>query len=268
MVDWIDVPYTSGTTRPTGDCTEGSWYFNTESGHVYLCSQRVKGQGYGWSFMSLSNALYSAGISGAFVMKPNAHHLHVMGLKLTVLIPEPLKEYAIGTPSFLSYPLGATYTNILYSSVSNHHIVFDRCDIDGQMARARVTYGGILDGSNIALTNSLVHSIGYWQNVSYWGGPASNGLIFFGGPGPGKIVNNFIEVYGLSVFFSDDAGACVTLPEDYVIDRNHFIRDDKYRFGSDTFLGLGYSQRQLGEHKVGKTIISYSQRNLHLKWLF
>lgn len=251
MVDWLPVPYTNGTTRPTGSCNEGDWYMNTVSGNVYLCSKSVMGEGTSWSFMTFSAAGSSAGIAAALNMKPNAHHLYVYGLRLTVLIPEPLKEYAIGTPSFTAYPLGATYTNILYSNPSNHHIVIDRCEINGQIGRARIAYGAVFDGQYMALTNSYFHGIGYWQNISYWGGPASNGIIFFSGTGPGKIYNNVMEIYGLSLFFSDDGSSCIKLPGDYVIDRNYFLRDDKYRYGSDTFLGLGYAQRQLGEHKVG-----------------
>lgn len=251
MVEWQTVPYTNGTSRPTSACSPGDWYHDTNSGHIYMCSEQHKG-GTGWNFMVMSTSIFSGAVSAGLMMKDKAHHLYVEGIIFTVVIPERRPEYGIGFPSMSNYPMGVTYGNIIGSGTSNHHIVVDRCEVNGQIGRARVLIGLSFNGEYMALINSYIHGIGYWHNESYWGVSSSQGISIPYGTGPGKIYNNHIEAYGLSLFFPDDAGSCVTLPADYAIDRNLFVRDEKYRYGSDTYAGLVYPLRQMGEHKVGK----------------
>jgi hypothetical protein len=128
-------------------------------------------------------------------------------------------------------------------------IIFDRCYIHGT-ATGSVRRGIAMNGARLALVDSYLsdfHEVGAdSQAVSGWNGP-----------GPFKIVNNYLEAAGENLMFG---GADPTIPDlvpsDIEIRRNHLFKPLSWKTGHPTFAGTSWSVKNLFELKNARRVLA------------
>ena len=134
----------------------------------------------------------------------SAHHYRLLGLEIS--------------PSS-----GTFLTNVTRFGVGDEtsttqlpdHIVIDRCYIHGHPTLGS-RRGVAMNGIHLAVIDS------YLSDFMEDGGD-SQAIGGWAGPGPFKIVNNYLEATGENIIFGGDDPAIVDLiPSDITIQRNHF----------------------------------------------
>jgi hypothetical protein len=129
-----------------------------------------------------------------------------------------------------------------------HHIVIDRSYIHG-FDTQEVQRGIALNSSDTSITNSYisdVHGKGYdTQAICGWNGP-----------GPYKIINNYLEGAGENVMFG---GADPTIPNlvpsDIEIRDNYFFKPLSWKVGDPAYAGRHWSVKNLFELKNARRVI-------------
>ncbi len=171
---------------------------------------------------------------------PSAHHYRFVGLEITV-DTTVLNSYGL---MFLGD--GSNAQNNL-NSVPNNLIV-DRCYIHGHDKADIMKAGILLNCANSAVINSHIsgfHSIGY--DTYAIGGT--------NGPGPFKIINNYLESAGENILFGGAAPAIPGLvPSDIEVRNNHFFKPFSWRVGHPSYAGKHWTIKNLFELKTGKRV--------------
>jgi|GEM_PF-7111584 len=230
--------------RPT--CNVGDWYYQKDGkidGNFYM--------GGWWCVEANTWANFTLGTNGQFEGAPRiptlyfaqgAHHYRLVGLEITVTPTLP------GEP-FTLYPI------IIDSRfASNHHLILDHNYVHGNDYPSRTWIGVELSGSNVAVINSYLDSLNYWNDT---GGvdDQSIAINMQNGPGPVKIFNNFISCIGICVFAPDDGVIGMDNTSDVEMRNNYFYKNTtKFRKnplnpGSD---GHYYYNRHSFELKRGR----------------
>jgi len=170
-----------------------------------------------------------------------AHHYRLVGLEIT-----------IDTTVLNSYGLvllgDATAAQNTLSLVP-HHLIIDRCYIHGH-TKATVMKGGVvLNSAQSAVINSYIsdfHSIGF----------DTYAIAGTNGPGPFKILNNYLEAAGENILFGGAAPAIPNLvPSDIEVRNNHFFKPFSWRVGHPTYAGKHWTIKNLFELKTGKRVL-------------
>ncbi|MFZ1931167.1 MAG: hypothetical protein WAU50_18660, partial [Candidatus Sulfotelmatobacter sp.] len=139
----------------------------------------------------------------------------------------------------------AGYYNLILLSDADH-IIFDRCWIHGSPTGEDVKGVEFTDSSYIAVIDSYVSDI--HSKVSGWGADsAAIGSIT--GPGPVKIVDNFLEAAGENVLWG--GGASTTNVSDVEMRRNHIFKPFTWWKLSPTYFGTLFVTKNLFESKTG-----------------
>jgi len=128
-----------------------------------------------------------------------------------------------------------------------HHLVFDRTFIHG-FETQEVQRGIALNGSDISITNSYIsdiHGKGYdTQAICGWNGP-----------GPFKIINNYLEGSGENIMFG---GADPTIPNlvpaDIEIRGNYFFKPLRWKAGDPSYAGIHWTVKNLFELKNARRV--------------
>lgn len=113
---------------------------------------------------------------------------------------------------------------------------------------------GIYGQSNyLAVLDSWFENVTYWlPSVEAYGcNPCTASAIQVTGGSFMKLINNYIDATGINLFASDDADQ---MTSDVEVLRNHFVRQEKYRLGSQEntdYTGKYYQSRHLIELKRG-----------------
>ena len=140
-----------------------------------------------------------------------AHHFRFIGLEI-----KPLS----GAMNFRLVELGTggeTSTATL-----PHDIIIDRCYIHGNAGQAAIR-GVALNGSRIAVIDSYLAE---FKDQ----GSDTQALMGWNGPGPFKIVNNYLEAAGENVMFGGaDPSITNLVPADIEIRGNHFFKPTAWR---------------------------------------
>ncbi|HOY06155.1 MAG TPA: hypothetical protein PLO67_12180 [Saprospiraceae bacterium] len=181
----------------------------------------------------------SSGIP-CFRTQAGAHHYRFVGLEITA---DLAVENSYG---LVNLGDGSAAQNTLEEVP--HHFVIDRCYIHGHTEATIMKYGIRLDCANAAVIDCHIsdfHSVGFDAQ-------AISGI---NGPGPFKILNNYLEASGENILFGGAAPAIAGLvPSDIEIRQNHFYKPWSWRVGDPSYAGKHWTVKNLLEFKTGTRV--------------
>jgi hypothetical protein len=167
---------------------------------------------------------------------PGAHHYRFIGVEIRPQAGQ------------LLYNLVLLGSNARTASDLPHDIVFDRCYLHGDPKKG-TRRGLALNARSVAIIDS------YLSDFKEEGGD-SQAIAGWNGPGPFKIVNNYLEAAGENVLFG---GADPTIhdlvPSDVEIRRNHFSKPLSWRIGHPAYAGTPWSVKNLLELKNARRVL-------------
>jgi uncharacterized protein (TIGR03437 family) len=171
--------------------------------------------------------------------QPGAHHYRFVGIEFT------------STPTVVIYDIirlgEGRLTQTTLDSVP-HHLVIDRCYIHGWDTQD-VQRGISLNSSETTISNSYIseiHGVGYdTQAIAGWNGP-----------GPFKIINNYLEGAGENVLFggSDPANQDM-IPSNIEVRRNYVFKPLTWKVGHPTYAGKHWTVKNSLELKNAKNVV-------------
>lgn len=165
-----------------------------------------------------------------FTTEPGASFYRLVGLHLTV--DEAVNE---------------NYGIVMFNSGSD--LIVDRCYIHGHDNATIMKAGVLLNCANGAVINSYIsqiHSIGF--DTYAIGGT--------NGPGPFKIINNYLEAAGENILFGGAAPTTPGLvPSDIEVLNNHFYKPWSWRVGHPDYAGKHWTIKNLFELKTGQRVL-------------
>lgn len=171
----------------------------------------------------------------------SAHHYRFVGLEISV-DTNVLNSYGL---VFLGDATSAQNT----LNVVPHDLIIDRCFIHGHTKATIMKAGILLNCANAAITDSHIsdfHSVGY--DTYAIGGT--------NGPGPFKILNNYLEAAGENILFGGAAPAIPDLvPSDIEVRNNHFFKPFSWRVGHPDYAGQHWTIKNLFELKTGVRVL-------------
>ena len=140
---------------------------------------------------------------------PGAHHYKLVGLEITVTsdVATLYNLVALGD--------GDGFTQNTLETIPSD-LVIDRCYIHGT-ATGDVRRGIALNSASTSITDSRVSDI---HEVE----ADSQAICGWNGPGPFKIVNNYLEGAGENVLLAADARIAGLVPSDIEFRRNHVYK--------------------------------------------
>ena len=172
----------------------------------------------------------------ALAAAPGAGFYRVVGLEVA---PAEGVAYSFGLVA-----LGGDQTNV---SQSPHNLIFDRVYVHG-LPHAALKRGFALNSASTVIANSYIadcHVAG--QDAQAIGG--------WNGPGPYKIVNNYLEGSGENVMFGGaDPLVPDLVPADIEIRGNHFYKPLAWRQGDPSFAGERWTVKNLLELKNARRV--------------
>jgi hypothetical protein len=129
-----------------------------------------------------------------------------------------------------------------------HHIIFDRCYLHGDPNEG--TRRGIaMNGKSIAVFDSYLSD---FKEV----GADSQAIGGWNGPGPFKIVNNYLEAAGENVMFGGgDPSIAGLVPSDIEIRHNHFGKPLSWRIEDPSYAGTPWTVKNLFELKNARRVL-------------
>ncbi|MCX6140857.1 MAG: T9SS type A sorting domain-containing protein [Candidatus Kapabacteria bacterium] len=176
-----------------------------------------------------------------FSTMSEAHHYRLVGLEITAS-PQVVESYGLVN-------LGDGGTGQTTMSSVPHHFVVDRCYIHGHDEGTIMKYGVRLDCSNAAIIDSYLsqfHSIGFDAQ-------AVSGI---NGPGPFKIINNYLSASGENIMFGGAAPSIQGLvPSDIEIRQNHMVKPLTWWVKHPSYAGKHWTIKNLFELKTGRRVL-------------
>jgi len=176
-----------------------------------------------------------------FKTQASAHHYRLVGLDISA-DPSVINSYGL---VFLGD--GSPAQNTM--DQVPHNLIIDRCYIHGHNQATVMKAGVLLNSANSAVVDSYIsefHSIGY--DTYAIGGT--------NGPGPFKILNNYLEAAGENILFGGAAPAIPGLvPSDIEIRNNFFFKPYSWRVGHPTYAGKHWTIKNLFELKTGTRVL-------------
>lgn len=171
----------------------------------------------------------------------SAHHYRLVGVEISADVA------VVNSYGLVNLGTSAASQNSL--SKVPHHFVIDRCYIHGHTEAEIMKYGVRLDCASAAIVDSYIsdfHSIGFDAQ-------AISGI---NGPGPFRIINNYLEASGENILFGGAAPAITGLvPSDIEIRQNYFYKPWSWRVGHPEYAGKHWTVKNLFELKTGKRVL-------------
>ena len=169
---------------------------------------------------------------------PGAHHYRFVGLEIGVAAGVGINH---GIVCF-----GDGSQNSL--SEIPHDLVIDRCYIHGNLT-GDVTRGVAINSSYTAIIDSNIsgcHGVGFdTQAIAGWSGP-----------GPFKIVNNYLEAAGENVMFGGaDPRIPNLVPSDIEFRRNHCFKPLSWNPSHPSYAGIHWSVKNVFELKNAQRVL-------------
>lgn len=167
---------------------------------------------------------------------PGAHHYRFIGVEIRP------------RPNVFLYQLVDLGSAARSDAALPHDVVFDRSYLHGDPRRG--TRRAIaLNGRSLAVIDSHISDC---KEV----GADSQALSGWGGPGPFKIVNNYLEGAGENIMFGGADPAIPNLvPSDIEIRRNHFSKPRSWRIGDPAYAGTPWAVKNLFELKNARRVL-------------
>jgi hypothetical protein len=225
--------YTGPFTLPV---KSGSEYVTIQSSRVAELPEGVRVSP---SQSALFAKLVSAEKSAAVVKtQPGAHHFKFVGI-----------EFSTADENVVVHDLvrfGEATTQTTLDAVP-HHLVVDRSYIHGFPSQ-EVQRGVSLNSAETTISNSYisdVHGKGYdTQAICGWNGP-----------GPFKIINNYLEGSGENIMFGgSDPSIPNLVPTDIEIRQNYVFKPLSWKEGHPTYAGRHWSVKNLFELKSARRV--------------
>src|SRR6266446_1162371 len=150
-------------------------------------------------------------VGHAIVAASGAHHFRFIGIEVMA---------AEGSTTFDLVQLGSGSDQS--TRTLPHDIIIDRCYIHGNAGQAAIR-GVALNGSRLAVIDSYLAE---FKDQ----GSDTQAIMGWNGPGPFKIVNNYLEAAGENVMFGGaDPSITNLVPADIEIRGNHFFKPTAWR---------------------------------------
>ena len=177
----------------------------------------------------------------AIVTAAGAHHYRFVGIEITTSFAETSSTISslISLESFNGQTeLGQVPTDI----------VFDRCYMHGTPT-GNVRRGIGMQSARTAVIDSYLadfHEVG----------ADSQAIAAWNGPGPFKIVNNYLEAAGENVMFGGaDASIANLVPSDIEVRQNHFSKPLSWRVVDPGYAGIPWQVKNLFELKNARRVL-------------
>ena len=150
---------------------------------------------------------------GAIQTASGTHHFRFIGIEI-----KPLGGVSIC--NLVELGTGEKSEGIL-----PHDIVFDRCCLHGDTARG-TRRGVAMNAARVAVIDSCLSA--FWEVDA-----DSQAIAVWNGPGPFKIVNNYLEGAGQNVMFGGaDPAISGLVPSDIEIRQNYFVKPLRGKAGN------------------------------------
>ena len=187
------------------------------------------------SYASVMPKLVAAG-APVLTTAPGAHHYRFLGIEI---------QPRDGVFLYNLVQLGARETSL---EELPHHIVFDRCYLHGDPKKG--TRRGIaLNSRHTAVIDSHLSD---FKEV----GADSQAIAGWNGPGPFKIINNYLEAAGENVMFGGaDPSIPDLVPSDIEIRRNRFAKPLAWKAGEAAYEGTPWTVKNLLELKNARRVL-------------
>ena len=212
------LPYKSGT----------GWIYVQSSA---IASLPLAGTRVGPIHATLMPKIVTANSSSALAAAANAHHYRFIGVEIT------------GTLSGTS----STQYNLI-ALTSGTDVVFDRCYIHGTPT-GNYKQGIQLDNARTAVLDSYLSD--FHSTLQ-----DAQAIVGWNGPGPFKLVNNYIEGSGENVLFGGaDPSVANLVPSDIEIRRNYFFKPLSWRAGDPSYAGIPWIVKNHLELKNAQRVL-------------
>jgi hypothetical protein len=167
---------------------------------------------------------------------PGAHHYRIVGVEI-----RPAANVFL-------YQLVDFGTTARSDRALPHNLILDRVFIHGDPARG-ARRGVALNSRSTAVIDSHISDC---KEV----GADSQAIGGWGGPGPFKIVNNYLEGAGENVMFGGAMPSIAgVVPSDIEVRRNHFFKPLTWRIGHPSFAGTPWTVKNLFELKNARRVL-------------
>ncbi len=167
------------------------------------------------AYAAMMSRIISPNYESAIQTAAGAHHYRFVGIEFTVASSSSIVYNLID--------LGSDAQT--QSSLVPHHLTFDRCYIHGHVNQAPpgwVRNGFAMNASYIEILDSHLSDFKLLDNEGH-------AIVGWNGPGPFKIVNNFIEASGINVMFGGAWAFPGMNPADLEFRRNHVSKRPEWR---------------------------------------
>jgi len=189
------------------------------------------------SFFPAMPKILSPNQSPAVYTQPGAHHYRFIGV-----------EFAAAPDVKMIYSIVAFGGDEKADADKPHHLILDRCYVHGN-AGLNSRRGVLLNGASSAIVESHISEI---HEV----GRDSQAVLGYNGPGPFKIVNNFLEGATENIMFGGgDPTIRGLVPSDIEIRRNHLFKPLSWRPGDPGFAGVPWLVKNLLELKNAQRVL-------------
>jgi cellulose/xylan binding protein with CBM9 domain/Big-like domain-containing protein/parallel beta helix pectate lyase-like protein len=169
--------------------------------------------------------------SAAITAASGAHHFRFVGVEIT------------GTMT------GTSDTQfVLVALGSGTDVVLDRCYIHGTPT-GNYKVGVLMNNARSAVIDSYLVDFHSTQQDA-------QAIIGYNGPGPFKLVNNYIEASGQNILFGGaDPTVANLVPSDIEIRRNHLFKPLTWKVGDPTYAGIHWQVKNHLELKNAQRVL-------------
>jgi|GEM_PF-2435997 len=176
----------------------------------------------------------------AILTQSGAHHYRLVGIEVTLQDPNAFVYNLVNLGS--NGPDQDTLEEV------PHHFVIDRCYIHG-LPGVYLKRGIELNSSYTDIVNSYISEVhGVKQDAQAISG--------WNGPGPYKIVNNYLEGAGENILFGGVRPDIVNnVPSDIEIRRNHLFKPLSWRVGDPSYAGNHWTIKNLLQLKSARRVV-------------
>ena len=168
---------------------------------------------------------------------PGARGYRFIGIEFTVAEDVPYIRQIVA--------FGGTQSSL---AETPSDLILDRCYVHGH-ATADVFRGVLLNSASSAVIDSHISEI-------HVAGHDSQAILGFNGPGPFKIVNNYLEGAGENIMFGGgDPSIPGLVPSDIEIRANHLFKPLRWRRGTHDYVGIQWTVKNLLELKNAQRVL-------------
>ncbi|HEU4520375.1 MAG TPA: carbohydrate-binding protein, partial [Thermoanaerobaculia bacterium] len=191
------------------------------------------------SYASALPKIVTPGSAPAIRTATGAHHYRLVGLEITV---------GSNSINYGLVLLGDTSGAQTSLSQVPHSIVLDRVYIHGRPT-ADLLRGVAMNSASSAVIDS-------WISDVHFVGADSQAICGWNGPGPYKIVNNYLEAAGENVMFGGaDPDISNLVPSDIEVRGNYMYKPLSWKIGHPTYAGRAWTVKNLFELKNARRVV-------------